>query len=94
MAESGNKFERAWAEAVAKVWQESDQTFRRKLLVDTRAAFAELGVEIPHGVEVQVIESTQKKMFFVLPPKPEELGEIADENLDELYRACPGTVCQ
>ena len=94
MSDSTNNFERAWAEAVAKVWQESDQSFRMKLLSDPKSAFAELGAEIPSGVDVRVIESTLKQVYFVLPPKPEDLEDISDQNLDELYRACPGTVCQ
>lgn len=93
MTES-NKFERAWAEAVARIWTRGDMEFRRKMLEDPRAAFAELGAEIPEGVDLRVIERTAKNVYFVLPPRPEELEDISDQNLDELYRACPGTVCQ
>jgi hypothetical protein len=94
MPEKANRFEQAWAEAVAKVWKEGSGEFRTKLLRDPKAAFAELGAEIPQGVDVRVIESSRSQVYFVLPPKPGELKDISDENLDELYRACPGTVCQ
>lgn len=89
-----NKFERAWAEAMARIWTKGDKDFRRKMLENPKAAFAELGAEIPEGVDVRVIEGTAKNVYFVLPPRPEELENISDKNLDELYRACPGTVCQ
>lgn len=89
-----NKFERAWAEAMTRIWTKGDVAFRRKMLEDPKAAFAELGAEIPEGVDIRVIERTSKNVYFVLPPKPDELTDLSDKNLDELYRACPGTVCQ
>jgi len=88
-----NRFEKAWATAVLRVWKECDEDFRRKLVKDPRAVFAELGAEIPAGVHVKIIENTPTHLHFVIPPKPEDLDAITDENLDELYRACPGTVC-
>jgi hypothetical protein len=93
MARQTNRFEQAWAEAVVRVWQENDATFRTKLLSDPKAAFAELGAEIPHGIQVKVIENSANQVNFVLPPRPSALEEVTDQNLDELYRACPGTVC-
>jgi hypothetical protein len=94
MSEKSNRFEKVWAEAVSKVWNEGDAAFRHKLLTNPKAAFAELGAEIPEGVDLRVIESSRQNVYFVLPPKPEDLKDIEDQNLDELYRACPGTVCQ
>lgn len=93
MAEQPNRFEQAWAEAVIRVWRQGDSAFKAKLLRDPKAAFKELGADIPHGINVKVIENTAGEVHFVLPPQPKELADITDQNLDELYRACPGTVC-
>src|SRR5690242_2474616 len=52
-----NSFERAWAEAVVRVWRQGDEGFRQKLLNDPKSAFAELGAKVPDGVEVHIIEN-------------------------------------
>jgi hypothetical protein len=93
MSKTPNRFERAWAEVVAKVWYEGDQGFRERLLRDPKSVFAELGASIPADVTLTVVENTRQQITFVVPPKPEELSGLRDEAMSELYRACPGTVC-
>lgn len=44
-------------------------------------ARAEAGMDAPEGVEVEVVESTQEKVYLAVPPKPAD-GELSDEDLD------------
>src|SRR2546423_15269519 len=88
-----NQFERAWAEAMARIWSHNDEDFKKKLIQNPREAFEELGAKIPEGVNVRVIENDAHTVNFVIPPKPKELEKLTDQDLSELYRACPGTVC-
>ncbi len=39
-------------------------------------------MDVPEGVEIEVIESTQEKAYLVIPPKP--VGELSDEDLDQV----------
>jgi hypothetical protein len=88
-----NRFEQAWAEAVARAWNQDDSAFREKLLRDPKGVFADLGAPIPENVQLTVVENTKTHLTFVVPPKPSELTDIASSPIAELYRACPGTVC-
>ena len=50
---------------VAKAW--SDPAFSRRLLADTHAALAELGIAIPAGKSVVAAENTATLTWIVLP---------------------------
>ena len=52
-----------------------------RLKADPRPARAEAGMDAPEGVEVEVVESTQEKVYPAVPPKPAD-GELSDEDLD------------
>ena len=66
---------------IAKAW--TDEAFKAKLLSDSKAAMAEVGMDAPEGVEIEVVESTQEKAYLVMPPKPGP-GELSDEDLDKV----------
>lgn len=66
---------------IAKAW--TDEAFKAKLLSDPKAAMAEVGMDAPEGVEIEVVESTQEKAYLVIPPKPGP-GELSDEDLDKV----------
>jgi hypothetical protein len=54
----------------------SDQAFRSELKANPRAALeAELGMEIPEQISVQVHEESFSEMHLVLPPSEEELSD-------------------
>ena len=38
-------------------------------MVDPKAAMKKVGIDVLEGVEIEVIESTQKKACLVIPPK-------------------------
>ena len=71
------------AKILAKVW--SDEAYKARLFSNPRAAMREVGFEVPEGIEVQVVEETEKKWVVFLPPKPE--GELSEQQLEAVAGA-------
>lgn len=69
-----------FAKIVAKTW--ADEDYKQRLVDDPASVLAEEGIEVPAGKEIKVLESTENKMWLVLPPKPE--GESIDESTERL----------
>jgi hypothetical protein len=61
-----------------------DAAFRRTLLADTTGTLErELGVRLPAGVSVTVLEETPTSRYLVLPPVPTGAGgELSDDELE------------
>jgi len=64
---------------IAKAW--ADETFKQKLLSNPSETLSEAGLEPPPGVEVRVVESTDKVVYLVLPPAPPS-DDIGHEQID------------
>ncbi len=65
----------------------ADEAFKRELISNPKAVIArEIGQEWPEGVEIEVLESTPKKLYLVLPLKVESeeipSDELSDKELD------------
>ena len=58
----------------------SDESFRAQLKSDPKGTLAAQGMNVPDGVEVQVVESTDTKHYLLLPPI--QTGELTDEQLE------------
>jgi len=56
-----------WGKIVSKAW--SDENFKKRLISDPAAVLRESGLEVPPGVEVKVVENTDKLLHLTLPPK-------------------------
>ena len=95
MADSKNwndDFGSRYGKAVARAWTDAD--YKAKLLGDPRSALADVGIEVPAGVNVNVTEADPENVHLVLPPAPE--GEISDEALQTAtggFSACACTYC-
>jgi hypothetical protein len=70
--EQGKKY----AKLIAKVW--SDEAFKERLLMDPRATLDAEGIQVPEGVEVKVVEQTDKIFYLVIPEKP-QVAAITEE---------------
>jgi hypothetical protein len=53
---------------IARAW--TDESFMGRLLANPRAVMTEVGMNIPSGVNVVVLEDTPETIHFVLPAKP------------------------
>lgn len=55
---------------IKKAWE--DAAFKEQLLANPKAAVLEaFGIDVPDTLEVEVVEDTANKLFFVLPQNPE-----------------------
>jgi hypothetical protein len=61
---------RKMAKVVAKAW--SDESFKERLRTEPKAVLEEHGIAVPPGLEVKVLEQTDKLMYVVLPFKAED----------------------
>lgn len=80
-----NDQDKKMAKVFAKAW--SDESFKEKLLSTPRAALAEFGIYFPAGIEVKILEQTDKVMHIVLPLKPGEewlVKPMMSEDTDEI----------
>ena len=68
---------RQYAELIAKIW--SDSEFKARFKKDPKAAMKELGINAVKGIEIEVLESSPTKSYFVIPPEPDV--EIKDLDL-------------
>lgn len=70
-------WQKAWARIVAKAW--ADEEYKKRLLSDFKAVMKEEGVEIPPNMTFEVREQKDEKhAILVLPPPPENVGEVED----------------
>lgn len=54
---------------IAKAW--TDEAFKKRLLSNPSETLRGEGIDVPGDVEVRAVENTNKVVYFVLPPKPE-----------------------
>jgi nitrile hydratase len=64
-------------------WYKSFE-YRSRVVREPRAVLAEFGMDVPDGVEVQVVDSTSEQRYLVLPLRPEGTDGWTAEDLAEL----------
>ena len=72
--------------ALERAWTDAD--YKAKLLGQPRDALAEVGIELPAGMSVNIVECDDENLHLVLPQVPE--GEICDQSLQG---AVGGNIC-
>ena len=66
------------AQLIARAWQ--DDGFKQRLLTDPKAAVSEaVGIDVPSGIEIRVVEETPNTLYLVIP---QNQTELSDEQLD------------
>ncbi len=69
---------------IQRAWQ--DPEFHQRLLTDPRQAIEEeIGEALPDGLEITVLEETDRSLFLVLPPYPmpdAPSTELSEADLD------------
>src|ERR1700681_3664427 len=69
-----------WARVVAQAW--ADENFKKRLADNPAAVLRENGFNVPAGVDVRIVENTDKVAYLTLPPKPAaDAGELNSEQL-------------
>jgi len=72
---------RLYGRLIAKAW--SDLEFLNRLRADPKAAMKEVGITVPDGIEIQLLEDTATKVHLVVPAKPGKT-ELSEEDLNKL----------
>ncbi len=88
MAKKYKNFEEARAALIARAWK--DPAFKAKLLKNPRAAFKEMGIDIPEKMEVRVMEEKANTLTFILPRSALNVGELPEKELNQIA----GGTCQ
>ena len=81
------------AKLLAKVW--SDETFKKRLLSDSRAVLESEGIIVPPGVEVKVLEQTENVAYFVIPILPNYASPLMVEErvAAQVWHQCTLSSC-
>lgn len=62
---------------IQKAWEDAE--FKKKLLADPKAAVRDyFGTEIPDSFEVEVLEETPSKKYFILPQSPQDVTSASN----------------
>lgn len=72
--------QKKYAHIVAKAW--NDERFKQRLIADPIGVLREEGIDIPDGVEVRVVENSERVFYLSLPPRPEM--SLSEEQLDKV----------
>lgn len=70
------------AKIIVKAWK--DQRFKQLLLKNPKAAFKEMGIEVPSNLDVRVVEDKQNSFTFVLPSPVSQIEEMPNEQLEKM----------
>ncbi len=81
---------------IAACWK--DDALKQRFLSDPHAVLAEHGMDVPEGINVNVVENTDNTVHVTLPAAPTANGDLSDEELanaagaagDTLWRAYLG----
>jgi len=84
---------------IAACWK--DDALKQRFLSDPHAVLAEHGMEVPEGVNVNVVENTDTTVHVTMPAAPTADGDLSDEELASaaggaeasLAGPCPPSKC-
>ena len=76
-----------WGQIVAKTWQ--DDAFKKRLLANPSAVLKDEGLAVAPGVQIRVVENTDKVQHLTLPARPRG-GELSEA---ELAGVAGGRLC-
>ena len=77
---TGQETLKKWSQLMAEVW--ADEKLKQRLIDKPTAVLREHGIETPPGVEIRVVENTDKVSYLTLWPKP--AGDVTELTSGEL----------
>ena len=75
------------AELFAACWK--DEALKARFMSDPKAVLAEHGIDVPDGIDVNVVENSDNTVHITMPKAPGGAMDLSDE---ELTRAAGGAV--
>jgi Nitrile hydratase, alpha chain len=79
--EQAREAQEKWSNLVKEAVR--DQSLRRRLIENPARVLEEHGLEVRPGLEVRVVENTDKVAYLTLPVRPPE-GELSADQLDRV----------
>jgi hypothetical protein len=76
---------------IAACWK--DDALKQRFLSDPHAVLAEHGMDVPEGMNVNVVENTDNAVHVTLPAAPEGHAELSDEELESAAGGLTTSVC-
>ena len=73
------------ADLFAACWK--DETLKQRFMSDPKAVLAEYGMDVPDGIDVNVVENTDTTVHITMPAPPSGGMALSD---DELSNAAGG----
>jgi hypothetical protein len=91
-AEAGINLQK-WSQLTALAW--TDDKLKQRLIAKPAAVLQEHGISIPQGVEVRVLENTDKIYHLVLQAKPAgDVSELSSSQMAAVAGGVPAiTIC-
>ena len=77
----------ALAQLFAACWK--DEALKARFMADPKAVLAEHGIDVPDGIDVNVVENTDNTVHITMPVAPAGAGELSDEELVSAAGAGP-----
>ena len=77
MSAEGKHYE--LGEIVSKCWKDAE--FKKRFVSDPNSVLRENNIEVPAGIQIKVVENTDKVVYFTLPPAPSTV-ELSDSTLE------------
>ena len=74
------------ADLFAACWK--DETLKQRFMSDPKAVLAEYGMDVPDGMDVNVVENTDTTVHITMPTPPSDRMDLSD---DELSNAAGGS---
>ena len=65
---------------IAACWK--DDALKQRFLSDPHAVLAEHGMDVPEGINVNVVENTDNTVHVTLPAAPVDYADLSDEELE------------
>ena len=70
----------------AACWK--DEALKVRFQSDPKAVLAEYGIDVPDGIDVNVVENTDNTVHITMPQAPAGDGELSDEELSNVAGSC------
>ena len=86
MTEQNNAF----AELFAACWK--DDALKARFMADPKAVLAEHGIDVPDGINVNVVENSDNTVHITMPKAPAGHLQLSDEELAGAARG--GRACK
>ena len=67
------------AELFAACWK--DEELKARFMSDPKAVLTEYGLDVPDGIDVNVVENSDNTVHITMPAGPTDAAELSDEEL-------------